>query len=202
MASLTNQQPLLGGADDDLLAGGVGSDVIHGDAGDDTLSGLAGADTLIGGLGNDLLFGGSGANVLYGGAGDDFLTFDSGEAAGDLQRLFGGDGTDTLVLEFTQDDYLVAGVIDEVEAYANALAAGLDPGVGAEFVFTSFALRASGFENVLIFVDGAPLAPGEVPGVRAVDDTFATSEGGVISDSVVQNDNFPNGAAVSLLADR
>ncbi len=199
MTSLTNLQPLYGGVDDDLLRGGADTDVIHGESGNDTLLGFAGADTLIGGLGNDLLFGGSGANVLYGSAGDDFLTFDSEAAATDLQRLFGGDGSDTLVLEFTQDDYLVAGVIEEVEAYANALAAGQDPGAGAEFVFTSFALRAASFENILIFVDGDPFAPGDVPGVSAVDDMFATTEGGSVSASVVQNDNFPNGAGVSLL---
>lgn len=200
MASLTDQLPIYGGADDDALVGDTRANVIHGDAGDDTLSGEGGADTLIGGLGDDLLFGGSGANVLYGGAGADILTYDSADANGQLQRLFGGDGTNTLVLEFAQDDYLEPGVIDEVEAYANALAAGENPGGGGEFVFSTFALRASNFSNILIFVDGAPLAPGEVPGIDAVDDAFGTTESGSISDSVVLNDNFPAGALVSLLA--
>lgn len=200
MASLTDHQPLYGGADDDALTGGPGASVMHGDAGDDTLSGAGGADTLIGGLGDDLLFGGGGANVLYGGAGADILTYDSADADGELQRLFGGDGTNTLVLEFAQDDYLEPGVIDEVEAYANALEAGENPGDGGEHVFSTFALRASNFTNILIFVDGAPLAPGEVPGVDAADDTFATTESGSINGSVVLNDNFPAGALVSLLA--
>ncbi len=200
MASLTDQLPIYGGADDDALVGDARANVMHGDAGDDTLSGEGGADTLIGGLGDDLLFGGGGANVLYGGAGADILTYDSADADGELQRLFGGEGTNTLVLEFAQDDYLEPGVIDEVEAYANALAAGEAPGDGGEFVFSTFALRASNFSNILIFVDGAPLAPGEVPGVDAVDDAFATTESGSISDSVVLNDNFPAGALVSLLA--
>lgn len=200
MASLTDQLPIYGGADDDALVGDTRANVMHGDAGDDTLSGGGGADTLIGGLGDDLLFGGSGANVLYGGAGADILTYDSAEANGDLQRLFGGEGTNTLVLEFAQDDYLQPGVIDEVAAYANALAAGETPGDGGEFVFSTFALRASSFSNILIFVDGAALAPGEVPGIDAVDDAFATTESGSISDSVVLNDNFPAGALVSLLA--
>lgn len=200
MASLTDHQPLYGGADDDALTGGPGASVMHGDAGDDTLSGAGGADTLIGGLGDDLLFGGGGANVLYGGAGADILTYDSADADGEVQRLFGGDGTNTLVLEFAQDDYLEPGVIDEVEAYANALEAGENPGDGGEHVFSTFALRASNFTNILIFVDGAPLAPGEVPGVDAADDTFATTESGSINGSVVLNDNFPAGALVSLLA--
>lgn len=200
MASLTDQPPLYGGADDDALTGDVRANVMHGDAGDDTLSGVGGDDTLIGGLGDDLLFGGAGANVLYGGEGEDILTYDSAEADGDLQRLFGGDGANTLVLEFAQSDYLQPGVIEEVEAYANALAAGETPGDGGEHVFSTFALRASNFSNILIFVDGAALAPGEVPGVDAVDDAFTTTESGTIAGSVVANDNFPAGALVSLLA--
>lgn len=200
MASLSDQLPLYGGADDDALAGDARDNIMHGDAGDDTLIGAGGADTLIGGLGDDQLFGGSGANVLYGGAGNDILTYDSEDADGALQRLFGGDGSNTLVLEFTQDDYLQPGVIDEVAAYATALNAGENPGGGGEFVFSSYGLRASNFSNILIFVDGDPFAPGEVPGVNAVDDAFTTTEGGTISDSVITNDNFPAGALVSVLA--
>lgn len=199
MASLTDQLLLFGGDGDDVLTGDIGANVIHGDAGDDTLSGAGGADTLIGGLGDDLLFGGAGANVLYGGDGADILTYDSADANGDLQRLFGGEGANTLVLEFTQDDYLAPGVIDEVLSYASALAAGQDPGNGAEFVFQSFALRAASFSNVLIFVDGDPIAPGEIPGVDAVDDAFTVSESGSVAGDVTLNDNSPAGAVVSLL---
>ena len=199
MTSLTDHQPLFGGADDDVLNGDVDANIIHGDAGNDTIFGEGGDDSLIGGLGDDLLFGGSGANVLYGGAGADFLSYDSADADGDLQRLFGGEGDNTLVLEFTQEDYLQPGVINEVEQYANALAAGENPGGDGEFVFTTFALRTSGFSEIQIFVDGNQLAPGEIPGVNAVDDVFTTAESGSVSGSVVTNDNFPTGAIVSLL---
>jgi hypothetical protein len=61
----------------------------------DVLFGNAAADVMIGGRGDDVLVGNGGADVLRGGEGNDIL------AIGDLafQRIFGGNGLDTLRLD-------------------------------------------------------------------------------------------------------
>ena len=67
----------------------------EGGDGADTLVGDGDGNVLLGGLGNDTLDGNGGADVLYGGEGDDEIRVsDSG-----FQRVDGGTGTDTLVID-------------------------------------------------------------------------------------------------------
>ena len=91
---------LVGTPSHDSINGGSGNDTIYGLGGHDTLDGGADQDSLIGGdghdslngdIGNDSLYGENGSDTLDGGVGNDLL---SGLADHDL--LNGGDGNDTL----------------------------------------------------------------------------------------------------------
>ena len=69
----------------------------QGDATANSLTGSSAADVLLGAQGDDTLIGSGGADVLYGGAGDDEIRV-SDDA---FQRVDGGTGTDTLVIDAT-----------------------------------------------------------------------------------------------------
>lgn len=110
---------------DGFLDGGTGNDMLLGGDGDDQLFGgqhedpadmenpATDDDILVGGAGNDELFGGYGADVLSGGDGDDTINHlghamerSSAEQHdfdwhidGDQDRLDGGIGNDTLILD-------------------------------------------------------------------------------------------------------
>ncbi len=123
---------LIGGGGPDHLLGGGSADLLVGEGGADTLEGQAGA--------GDLLNGGAGADLLSGGAGtEDMVTYESRESAveasigdgandgapggegddvlGDVERLRGGAGNDTLIGDANRnrliggpgDDELVGG---------------------------------------------------------------------------------------------
>jgi Ca2+-binding RTX toxin-like protein len=95
---------ITGTAEDDLIPGMGGNDTLSGLGGNDTLLGGEGNDNLSGGIGNDSLDGGNGTNTLDGGDGDDILVNGLG-SANDGSSAFGGIGTDTLNLDYTNLDY-------------------------------------------------------------------------------------------------
>lgn len=113
---------LYGGDGDDTLDGGSGNDTLYGDAGNDVLKGGAGNDVLDGGAGDDTLRGGSGDDILHGSGGNDHLYGDKGNdtfvfehaQAGDVYRVYGGQGTDTIDLSHFGTDQVAqsAGRID------------------------------------------------------------------------------------------
>ncbi|MBX7147412.1 MAG: hypothetical protein K1X44_08945 [Alphaproteobacteria bacterium] len=96
---------LYGGQGKDEISGGRGHDFITGDEGDDELEGEDGNDTLMGGVGNDLLAP-EGYNAEY----YKQLEKSGGKlpvADGNVEydRVDGGDGLDTLVLEAHNTQY-------------------------------------------------------------------------------------------------
>ena len=103
---------IYGGAGKDTVLGGTGVDYLFGGAGDDTLRGNAGADQLRGdegndlldgGAGNDMLVGGAGKDTMRGGAGDDALVIASSADVTAGEIYDGGDGTDRLLIQGTDD---------------------------------------------------------------------------------------------------
>lgn len=102
-----------GGSGDDTIYGYVGNDTLLGGAGDDELAGSDdGADSIDGGDGNDVIYGGIGAGTGEGAAGDtliggngadhlvgtsaDDLMLGGGDEADLADKLFAGEGDDTL----------------------------------------------------------------------------------------------------------
>ena len=79
------------GSNDDTLIGGSGNELLAGLSGDDDLDGGTGDDQLIGFGGNDRISGGSGADVAFGGPLDDTI---SGGTGNDV--LWGNFGSDTI----------------------------------------------------------------------------------------------------------
>jgi Ca2+-binding RTX toxin-like protein len=85
------------------IYGTNGSDDLFGTSADDVIKGLDGKDWLYGLAGNDILDGGRGDDVMAGGTGDDTYHVDHATpgvlTSGDLIWEWGGEGTDTVLLE-------------------------------------------------------------------------------------------------------
>ncbi|WCB93812.1 hypothetical protein DSM104299_02531 [Baekduia alba] len=97
-------------ASNDVLAGDEGDDVLDGGFGDDTVSGGAGDDAITANLGADVYRGGTGFDTLSyapysagvrvtvgAGGADDGSVGEADDVGGDLERVDGGTGDDTLL---------------------------------------------------------------------------------------------------------
>ncbi len=179
-----------GGSGNDLLLGGNGSDFLDGGSGDDLLLGGNGSDTLSGGTGDDLLLGGNSNDSLNGGAGDDILLGQSGNdqliynmsqnlASDDYYD--GGSGYDTLVLQFTYGEYLLASVQHDIAAFRTYL----EGWRSTAFEFSSFDLSASTIEHLkIVYINNGPSAKAD--GAAAGEDDDA------IEIDVLANDSDPD----------
>lgn len=92
---------LVGYAENDILNGGDGADNLRGNGGADQLNGGSGMDTLAGDGGNDMLYGGRGWDSMLGGADNDTLYgedgFDTLDGGVGDDSLYGGAGVDTFI---------------------------------------------------------------------------------------------------------
>ena len=123
---------ITGGAGDDKLNGGDGNDIIYGGDDSDQLTGGAGDDTLDGGNADDLVYGGGGVDHVNGGDGNDVL---AGNLGADIihgddgndtiyimtndfeagEEIYGGSGTDELILSHASVVDFTTGIIDGLE---------------------------------------------------------------------------------------
>lgn len=123
-------------ASNDLLFGDEGDDILDGGFGDDKLDGGAGDDALTANLGVDVYRGGTGIDALSyaaytssvrvtvgAGGADDGSIGETDDVGGDIERVDGGTGNDTLIGS-SGNDLL----------YGNAGADVLDGGAGADLL--------------------------------------------------------------------
>ncbi|WP_020588585.1 DUF4214 domain-containing protein [Desulfobacter curvatus] len=108
----------LAGADgDDLLDGGGGDDTLAGGDGNDQLTGGGGSDILMGNAGEDILDGGLEADSFTGGGGNDIFVISNASHSSGLAETFdGGEGTDTIRLDFSGTLDLSYATITDVES--------------------------------------------------------------------------------------
>ena len=189
---------LYGGRDSDVLDGGDGADRLYGNSGDDTLDGGADNDRLYGGSGDDTLDGGTGVNILRGGSGHDSLTFTLAGSQGGRSSYRGDSGIDTLIINLTTAEYSAAGVIEDLIAYLDFIAANTRSNGQVSnryFNLDALNLRAGGIEFVEIYVDGVLTDP---TAVTAEDDAFTTNEDSALSADVTGNDTPTDGVTFTL----
>ncbi|HWI74115.1 MAG TPA: MopE-related protein [Baekduia sp.] len=117
---------LSGDEGDDLLDGGFGDDTIDGGAGDDVITANLGADRYRGGPGIDALSYAAytaPVRVTIGAGADDGQIGETDDVAGDIERVDGGTGSDTLIGSAGGD-----------QLYGNAGNDGIDGGRGADLL--------------------------------------------------------------------
>lgn len=169
---------------------------VKGSSEGDTLNGEVGADKVDGISGNDDVSGSGGSDWVKGGSGDDVLQYtlsangDDGAEGGDLYD--GGAGTDSLLINFTFDQWMRWDVQQDVADYLAWLPLqlnrrGIATGEGL-FQFNGFNLQARKIEDFRVTVDGMELTPEDDP-VLPVDDHFTgTEDDPTINGNVLLND--------------
>ncbi|MEZ5902633.1 MAG: type I secretion C-terminal target domain-containing protein [Alphaproteobacteria bacterium] len=105
---------LFGGDDNDNLVGAAGNDTLDGGAGDDIIYGGADDDIINGGDGNDVLIGNIGVDTIHGDDGDDTIYIMTNDwSAG--EAIYGGTGTDELILSHASTIDFTTGVLETLE---------------------------------------------------------------------------------------
>ena len=112
---------LFGGDDNDQLTGGSGDDTLDGGDGDDLIYGGIGDDHINGGDGADQIIGQSGVDIIHGDDGNDIIYLNTGDfVAG--EQIYGGAGSDTLILTRAMTVDFTTGVIDGLEILTGSTA--------------------------------------------------------------------------------
>jgi hypothetical protein len=185
------------GNGDDAVDGGLGDDTLSGGNGNDTLDGGEGDDALSGGNGNDLMDGGAGSDNLEGGNGNDILVYVAAENGDSSDVYAGGNGSDTLRVVLTGAEWGQVDLRADLLRYLDAL----HSGDRSPFQFSALGLKATGFENVEVIVDGVPVVLSD-HAVDAIDDAITVDEDSSIGGNVTGNDSVPDLVAnVSLVQD-
>lgn len=179
---------------DDVLIGGIKNDTLNGGRGNDRLFGLAGNDRLSGGDGSDLLDGGSGSDILKLGSGDDVAIYRLSENSFSHDEYDGGNGFDTLRLEFTAAEWAKATTQTDIARFLAFMANHDHRGGqgGPAFKFTAFDLDARNFEALRVFVDGIEVNPNA--GTNRAPVASADDNG---SDAVIEAGVKPGNASFS-----
>ncbi len=114
-------------------------------------------DAIITGDGADIVRSGGGSDTVMAGGGVDNVVYTMAlNATADVDNYTGGNGVDTLTLEFTAAEYLIQEVQDDIAEYLAFLADNTN--LNSEvYKFTAFKLSATEFETLKVFVDDVEL---------------------------------------------
>jgi Ca2+-binding RTX toxin-like protein len=150
-------------------------------------------DTITTGDGTDIIRSGAGSDTVNLADGNDeaIYTMAANDGATDVYQ--GGAGVDTLTLEFTEDEWLSAGVQADIANYIAFQAANTGGVNSAAFQFTAFDLSVSDFEALNVVVDGVALPVAE-------SDTAQLLPGGSVTLDVLANDSDVAGDHLTISA--
>jgi VCBS repeat-containing protein len=177
---------ITGDAGHDHISSGAGNDTIFANDGNDTVLAGAGHDSITGDAGQDVIHGGAGNDTIFAGEGEDLVTWQRAENAAATDFAHGGNGLDTLRLEFTSAEWFMGAVQADVARYASFLAT---PNAAWEaFTFTNARLTVQSFERAEVTIDGQAATLRD-DAVLAVNDAFTMSEDGAFSGNVLANDS-------------
>ncbi|AGI70571.1 putative integrin alpha chain family protein [Octadecabacter arcticus 238] len=114
-------------------------------------------DAIITGDGADIVRSGGGSDTVMAGGGVDNVVYTRAlKATADVDNYTGGNGVDTLTLEFTAEEYSSQAVQDNIGDYLVFLADNTN--LNSEvYKFTAFKLSATEFETLKVFVDDVEL---------------------------------------------
>jgi hypothetical protein len=121
----------------------------------DTLWTVGGDDIVDGGAGNDIV-------ILGGGKDVGIYNMKQNDSAKDIYK--GGDGIDTLTLEFTQEEWASEIVQTDIANYLEFQERFTGEANSEAFTFKAFGLNASEFENLRVTVGGEEIDPTAVQG--------------------------------------
>jgi Ca2+-binding RTX toxin-like protein len=129
-------------------------------------------DVITTGDGTDVVHAGGGSDIVNLAGGDDEAIYTMGANVGASDVYKGGDGVDTLTLEFTEDEWLNGQFVQtDIANYLEFQEANTGGANSALFQFTAFDLSVSEFEALNVIVDGVALDPTNDAPI-AVDDTL------------------------------
>jgi VCBS repeat-containing protein len=177
---------ITGDAGHDDISAGAGNDTIYANDGNDTVLAGAGNDSVTGDAGQDVINAGAGNDTIYAGEGEDLVIWQRAENAAARDFAHGGNGLDTLRLDFTSAEWLSGAVQADVARYASFLAT---PNAEWEaFTFKNARLTVQSFERAEVTIDGQAATLGD-EAVLAVDDAFTGTEDGAFAGNVLTNDS-------------
>lgn len=186
------------GKGDNTVFGGDGNDDIKAKEGKDVIEGGAGNDKIKADKGDDTIRGGAGKDDIDAGAGDDSVYFNISDNIGFSNKIDGGSGTDTLILEAGLAEWMQENLQSDVANYLDYLGknssgkSGKPKGKGKDFDFSATGLEAKAFENLRVIVDGKELNPDDELVVADDDSASSAGEHSSVSGNVLDNDHVPD----------
>jgi len=144
----------------------------------------------------------SGSDTLNGTSGNDFLVYNiSQNSAGTVDVYTGGAGIDTVMIEFTLQQWLlpsnqaqIAAYLAHLATYTKLVTGEVSNGFASDFTFTfgTSTLKVQMMENLMVTVDGVLQDPADMACVAADDAASVTEDSSALAINVLANDSVPD----------